>query len=235
MSASELVVASEVSLAFKEQLMRPTGATLQVRVQASDGKLYEVRVRPENETRGKKARVYVHGSFDKACASEALAGFAATVGAPSVFTQRGQFPALDKAWDAFNGWIVEQKRQALYLVMEELVDDAEELLEGATFSRKAGCSCGCSPGFVVDGLPLNRDVWVEEVQPKAAPAAPAPKMSVKALGAFVLGLLEQQRAGQLSEHAFTAAVRAAKNGEPLAERFAAIAAAAIESAEGGAS
>lgn len=155
--------ALEVAQAFKEQLARPTGAELLVRT--PDGRSFKVRVRADND-RGrlvKKARVYVHGPGDGAHASEVLAPFAALVGAKSVYTKRGEHPALDKAWDALNGWIVEQKEQALYAAMSQLVEPVEELIEGSKFSRKAGCSCGCSPGFVVEGLPPNRDVWVEEV------------------------------------------------------------------------
>jgi hypothetical protein len=70
-------------------------------------------------------------------------------------------------------------------------------------------------------------------QPRnVTPDEPGARMSAEALGAFVLGLLEMHRAGSVSEREFIVAVRKAKAGEPLPERFAGIAAAAIETAGG---
>ena len=37
--------------------------------------------------------------------------------------------------------------------------------EGTTirFSSKAGCSCGCSPGFIVEGNNVPFDIWMDAV------------------------------------------------------------------------
>lgn len=37
----------------------------------------------------------------------------------------------------------------------------EEVAESARWSQKAGCSCGCSPGFILNGRAVrNRDFYV---------------------------------------------------------------------------
>ena len=38
-----------------------------------------------------------------------------------------------------------------------------------TWSRKMGCSCGCSPGFVVEGLPAAHELFVSVVKEKPVP------------------------------------------------------------------
>ena len=54
------------------------------------------------------------------------------------FGPRGEDGVLDSAWDAYNKLEVAIRRQVL-----------EQVFEGKwTFSRKAGCHCGCSPGFI---------------------------------------------------------------------------------------
>ena len=86
----------------------------------------------------------------------------------SIYTRRGDYPAVDRAFDAYNKSIVKAKREMLNSVLPLLCDAPEELK--ITFSRKAGCSCGCSPGFLIKGLPARTDIWVELEKP----AAPEP-------------------------------------------------------------
>lgn len=133
-------------------------------VTGGDGRQYTVLTRVDHEARpGTKARVYVRCAADDASASEVLAPFAALVGAPTPYTQRGAYPALDRAWDAFNSHLIAAKTAALRAAGTALADDVDAMMATAKFSRKAGCSCGCSPGFVVEGLKPCTHTWVEEV------------------------------------------------------------------------
>lgn len=69
------------------------------------------------------------------------------------YTERGEDPENDKAWDAYNRAEV----QAMKDKAESSVYDA--LVEGGylatytkfSFSKKAGCGCGCSPGLIATG------------------------------------------------------------------------------------
>jgi hypothetical protein len=72
------------------------------------------------------------------------------------YTLRGEDPAIDKAWRAYHREEIRLMRQELQAVCEELEGgetEAERLVislldDGLKFSRKAGCPCGCSAGFV---------------------------------------------------------------------------------------
>lgn len=68
-----------------------------------------------------------------------------------VYSSKGEYPELDKAWRKFN------KAEAAQ--MKEILEAALPLLglqeTKFKFSTKAGCACGCSPGFVaLDSWPL---------------------------------------------------------------------------------
>jgi hypothetical protein len=60
---------------------------------------------------------------------------------------KGEDPANDKLWRKYN-----KAEKILQMeLMKEVVRKGlmeEEILQDLTFSRKAGCSCGCSPGWV---------------------------------------------------------------------------------------
>ena len=74
------------------------------------------------------------------------------------YTTRGEDPANDKAWDAYNRAEVKAMKAELETAADELISRytpdqsfsaiSVALTEGLKFSRKAGCSCGCSAGFV---------------------------------------------------------------------------------------
>lgn len=90
---------------------------------------------------------------------------------PPYGSVRGDGSDEDKAWRAFNR--LESR------TMSALIDAVLPLVLALTaspadlryaFSRKAGCSCGCSPGFVVRNdfgtlryLGSPCDIWVSEV------------------------------------------------------------------------
>jgi hypothetical protein len=90
-------------------------------------------------------------------------------GHPPFGSVRGDGSAEDKAWRAYNRLELE--------VMRAMVEMARPIVEAMTFgakdakwsfSRKAGCSCGCSPGFREGSDHTRRflsgpcDVWVSE-------------------------------------------------------------------------
>lgn len=68
-------------------------------------------------------------------------------GAPTVHTQRGQYPVLDKAWRKYNKEEVAGER--VYLAAALLALGIDESACSISFSRTAGCHCGCSPGFII--------------------------------------------------------------------------------------
>lgn len=127
-----------------------------------EGHEFRISVRREREwrERNKKPRAFVWGPGDDFDADAAVGPAAERVAAPTIYTNRGTFPTVDKAWDAFNATIVAAKRAALFAGLREIVEGAEEVK--AKYSRKAGCSCGCSPGFVLEGLPRGLCLYIED-------------------------------------------------------------------------
>ena len=73
-----------------------------------------------------------------------------------LYTQRGDFPEVDKAWDRANRAYVDAASYHVERVLRTLFHQGD--LSGWTnelgklrFSKKAGCSmCPCSPGWVLD-------------------------------------------------------------------------------------
>lgn len=108
---------------------------------AVNGTVYTVS-KKASERRDVKSRVYIfsHGADDLSTAN--IEALAKRLGAPSMHTKRGEYPALDKAWDRHNRSIIEAQRRVLEAGFGALADDAK-------FSRRAGCGCGCSPGFIL--------------------------------------------------------------------------------------
>ena len=65
------------------------------------------------------------------------------------YSMKGDDPENDKAWRKYN--------RDKIVAMRELLDDISGWLQSISngdlkyrFSRKAGCSCGCSPSFIAD-------------------------------------------------------------------------------------
>jgi hypothetical protein len=69
--------------------------------------------------------------------------------------------AAEKAWLSW-------RRRALKAAkaqVTELLAALGETKAKATFSYKAGCTCGCSPGFVIKGSTFgNVDLWVRDLE-----------------------------------------------------------------------
>ena len=107
-------------------------------------------------------RAFVHGPGDS-LPMDAVKSAASIVGAPDPYTIRGEYPDLDRAWDAYNKTIVALKRGVLNGALSALGWDEIK----ATFAKTAGCPCGCSPGFVLKGpkeLTDNATLYVKEVK-----------------------------------------------------------------------
>jgi len=64
--------------------------------------------------------------------------------------ERGVDPENDKAYDRFNRAQVRIWKAHLVAAMEEGLMPGGERVK-PIFSRKAGCSCPCSPGFILNG------------------------------------------------------------------------------------
>lgn len=122
----------------------------------------------------KKPRAFIWNVETGIDAGTVLRPIAEAVGAQSIYTARGEFPALDKAWDAYNASIVLLKRSILDEALAALSSTHPQAASWQAsskeikFSRKAGCRCGCSPGFVLPGLASHQDVTLfVQVAPKA--------------------------------------------------------------------
>jgi len=59
---------------------------------------------------------------------------------------KGDNPALDKAWRKYNKAELEMQRIIIDRAVEAGILDVS-LIDKFSWSRKAGCSCGCSPGW----------------------------------------------------------------------------------------
>ena len=113
----------------------------------------------------RKPRIYVWGE------DEAVPSFAEIMGLAHSRNAlpRGTDPEVDAAFDKHNRSVIRNKR----LVLTEAKDAFPELrrklaAKSLLFSRKAGCGCGCSPGFVVGGrifvsLPGDKQVIVTDI------------------------------------------------------------------------
>lgn len=100
------------------------------------------------------------------------------------YTTFGDNAENDKAWRKYNKLEVAAQRDALdeALAALEGVEVARHYADLApTFSRRAGCSCGCSPGFRLGSkLRANFARWLRDetvdlyitVKPVAQPIAP---------------------------------------------------------------
>jgi len=142
-------------MTLKLEVTKRAGGTLNYaeRVQAGD-QYFDVTVTCRRASASRsipKTRVYVHAPNP-----EDVGGMA-----KPEYTTRGDDPENDKRWRQYN-W---QEIKVMRLFADAVLEDACKAL-GVTelgvihFSRKAGCSCGCSPGFVArKGRGWN--VWVD--------------------------------------------------------------------------
>ena len=133
------------------------------------GKTYvaEHRSRDWRERRVKGAKGFCFGPGDDRNPSLEFRFLAEHVGAPGVYTNRGEFPALDKAFDKMNREIVAAKKEVFEAALVALGFQPER--GDFSFSRSAGCPCGCSPGFNLRFLPQGETVYVNEKKGEVTP------------------------------------------------------------------
>jgi hypothetical protein len=72
----------------------------------------------------------------------------------SVYTSRGDYPEVDKAWDQFNRAFV--KGQSLALSAIAHLTGVDEF----RFDKRAGCTCPCSPGFIAKSGKRSRGTYI---------------------------------------------------------------------------
>lgn len=79
------------------------------------------------------------------------------------YSIKGENPDNDKLWKKYNRFEVATQKKLIEKAIElKLIP--EDVLEGLSFSRKAGCSCGCSPGWKSRDYGY-RDVWISLTSP----------------------------------------------------------------------
>lgn len=96
-----------------------------------------------SQPRGRKTRVYTSCTED-----EVRERFGLERPAYSI---RGEDTESDKAWRKYNRAEIAIMRERA----EDLLRRNKFSLTGLRFSRKAGCGCGCSPGFVLGYMVLT--------------------------------------------------------------------------------
>lgn len=114
-----------------------------------------IEITSRNKDRGKfnRIRVFVSGEAKP------------DMPVPPYGSTRGDGSAEDKAWKAYNRAEVANQRD---LIEEALAQNPElaTKLGKLSFSRKAGCGCGCSPGFIAEGQG-SQDIWITRTAPPA--------------------------------------------------------------------
>lgn len=106
-----------------------------------DGMKVHLRAEDYNSRPGRKPRVYVSGS-----------GLEPDFPRPA-YSIKGEDAELDKAWRKYNAEEIRLQKAAAARAMTALAQVPGFQLFGTgelRFSRKAGCSCSCSPGLLLD-------------------------------------------------------------------------------------
>lgn len=97
------------------------------------------------KTLEKKARLFWEDNWSGSPASQEF-----VLGERPAPGRRGVDAALDKAWDRYNKQNVRIVRDAIIAVLQDMVGFRGEVTaKDVRYSRKAGCTCNCSPGFIL--------------------------------------------------------------------------------------
>lgn len=129
-----------------------------------NGEQWQVeRNRRSYRDRQSKPRIYVSDvvDYDETETHAAIEKAAADAGCESIYTRRGDFPTIDKAFDVHNRFIVQTKKDVIDAAIAANALTPFEV----QFSRFAGCSCGCSPGFIAKtGFKGSIDFYIYRVR-----------------------------------------------------------------------
>jgi len=99
----------------------------------------------DRKTINRKTRLFWTDKWDGSMLSEET-----VLGERPKVTRRGEFPDVDKAWDAYNKQHKRIVRDAIVATLNEMVGHRYEVKSSdVRYSRKAGCTCPCSPGFIL--------------------------------------------------------------------------------------
>ena len=135
-----------------------TSVTFEVNGQSFTAERRE-NTKPWSKDGKKKARAYVWGAVEPS--KKPIEDQAVELGLDNIHTSKGDHPAMDKAWNKFNRVIVKNQRQVLAAALAAFELEASKI----SFSRYAGCgSCPCSPGFILDGLGLGVEFFINAVE-----------------------------------------------------------------------
>ena len=85
------------------------------------------------------------------------------LGSEPEYSRKGDNPELDKAWRKYNkAELGIQKELIMHAVSHGMIE--ESLAKELKWSRKAGCSCGCSPGWKSRDY-RRQSMWLELISP----------------------------------------------------------------------
>lgn len=131
-----------------------------------DGVLISFRDK-DTDRRGYEAKARVFGAVDALVAdlNEIEPKYILRTDEDSTDVERVQ----EKIWLAWRDTTKKIAAQRLSVLLQRLVEAdiedvsfSDDLLDKVTFSFKAGCSCGCSPGFVLNGR-VRSGVWNSDI------------------------------------------------------------------------
>lgn len=131
----------------------------------SDGTAVEVSVQPRNihdysTRREYRAKPRIYGAVDALSAN-----LVAQEPRYVAYTDENSTEAdreAEKVWRAWRKATLRATTKKVKEVAALLADDATQA--SVRFSYTAGCTCGCSPGYVLNGVPVgNADIWLYPV------------------------------------------------------------------------
>ena len=93
------------------------------------------------------------------------------------YSIKGEDPANDKLWKKYNRYEVAMQKKLIQKAIELEMIPAD-VLDGLVFSRKAGCQCGCSPGWKSRDY-RRRDIWITLKSPVKERERELQKLSAK--------------------------------------------------------
>jgi hypothetical protein len=79
------------------------------------------------------------------------------------YTRKGEFPEIDKEWRRYNKAELQIEKKIIAKAVQDGLLDAE-LAKELKWSRKAGCSCGCSPGWKSRDY-RRQSIWLTVISP----------------------------------------------------------------------